>query len=303
MEVAPIDQRHLDGRLSQRPCRVQSAESPTDDHDPVQTHEAPSGAHFSRAERFRPVRQVRGPAFVVPIGCATMRLSKTPPRTSDCTQDPQLVSGRTRHDTNAMVESIPVRRDGDARSPRNGVRTASVFRRTARWVREQPAEFLELYVVPSRLPGELGPGSLQLLNLPPTFQPGNTYDLLVRLQNPGQRRWGFELTVLGPANEQAGQIVVTDAVATQLSDNPGTMADYIKHTTDGTYAGTMDGPVTWSFQWVAPNLPNVQFYLAGNAADESKDPGGDYIYTLQASLDQGTVSALPTTGVRSRRST
>jgi hypothetical protein len=140
-----------------------------------------------------------------------------------------------------------------------------------------------------------GPGSLQLLNLPPTFQPGNTYDLLVRLQNPGQRRWGFELTVLGPANEQAGQIVVTDAVATQLSDNPGTMADYIKHTTEGTYAGTLDGPVTWSFQWVAPNLPNVQFYLAGNAADESKDPGGDYIYTLQASLDQGTVSALPTT--------
>src|SRR5262245_15237315 len=36
-----------------------------------------------------------------------------------------------------------------------------------------------------------GDGSLELLGLPAAYTPGATYDLTVKLQDPGQMRWGF----------------------------------------------------------------------------------------------------------------
>src|SRR6185436_6290161 len=42
-----------------------------------------------------------------------------------------------------------------------------------------------------------GNGSLELLGLPSAYASGATYDLTVRLRDPGQMRWGFELTVMG----------------------------------------------------------------------------------------------------------
>jgi len=135
-----------------------------------------------------------------------------------------------------------------------------------------------------------GNGSLELLNAPDAFVPGQLYDLVVRLADPGQNRWGFQLTVLGPGNQQAGLLTVTDAVRTQLSDNPGTMPDFLMHTAPGTQEGTPNGPVTWSFQWTAPDVTSVTFYVAGNAADGTFDPGQDYIYTTALSIDQGIVA-------------
>lgn len=135
-----------------------------------------------------------------------------------------------------------------------------------------------------------GDGDIELLNLPPVFVPGNAYDLLVRIYDPGQMRWGFELTVLNAAAEQAGSLVLLDAVNTQLSDNAGTAADFIKHTFAGTSWGTPDGPVDWPFRWVAPNEPSVTFYFAGNAADGTEDPANDYIYVRQAVVNQASTA-------------
>lgn len=132
-----------------------------------------------------------------------------------------------------------------------------------------------------------GDGGVVLLNLPTSFVPGNAYDLLVRVYDPGQIRWGFELTVLGPSDEQAGDLVVLDAVETQLSDNPFGLADFLKQTFDGTHEGS-PGPTTWPFRWVAPNVPTVTFYVAGNAGDASYDPAGDYIYLQQVHINQAT---------------
>jgi len=93
---------------------------------------------------------------------------------------------------------------------------------------------------------------------------------MVELEDPGQRRWGFELTDLG-----GGAFTITDNDNTQLSNV------YVKQTSQGTFNGTMNGPVSWSVEWVAPADPpdSIIFYAAGNAADGNRNTQGDYIYT------------------------
>lgn len=132
-----------------------------------------------------------------------------------------------------------------------------------------------------------GDGALQLIGLPASYVPGQTYSLSVELSDPGQRRWGFELCAVNDADPDnpyadGGALLVTDATNTQLSvDGDGTL-DYLKQTEDGAYTGVPNGPITWSFQWKAPNdpgIPSVSFYVAGNAADNDDSYIGDYIYT------------------------
>ena len=128
-----------------------------------------------------------------------------------------------------------------------------------------------------------GDGALQLIGLPATYVPGQTYNLSVRLSDPEQKRWGFELTVQDDAdyNEQGGQLVVLDDVNTQLSPDGFGTGDFLKHTKIGTFEGTSDGPVEWSFAWTAPDasVASVTFYAAGNAANGDDSYTGDYVYT------------------------
>lgn len=153
-----------------------------------------------------------------------------------------------------------------------------------------PPDFLNCTVCHFDFPPNSGDGALQILNLPPVYVPGSTYTLMVALTDPGQQRWGFEVTVLDAVAQQAGTLVVTDAVRTKLSDNAGSDPDYLKHTFEGTDMGVPDAAPGWSFDWVAPNLPSVTFYIAGNAANASEDPSGDYIYTREYTIQQGTTA-------------
>ncbi|MBD3162565.1 MAG: hypothetical protein GF346_09395 [Candidatus Eisenbacteria bacterium] len=134
-----------------------------------------------------------------------------------------------------------------------------------------------------------GAGELAVEGLPPAFAPGTVYPLEVVLEDPGQQRWGFELTVLDAADEAAGTLAVVDPVNTALSDNPDSEADYLKHTLEGTYEGD-PGPVSWAFEWTAPDVPGVTFYLTGNGADGDFTSNGDYIYAVAVELmrDEGT---------------
>jgi hypothetical protein len=140
------------------------------------------------------------------------------------------------------------------------------------------------------LPGD---GALILLDLPDIYTPNQTYDLEIQLQDPGQFRWGFELTALDDASEdQGGILLVTDKITTQLSENQGGHPDYLKHTLTGTYQGVPNGPVSWQFQWTAPASGNVTFYAAGNAANgDGQNDDGDVIYLARAQV------AAPVTGV------
>ncbi len=133
-----------------------------------------------------------------------------------------------------------------------------------------------------------GDGDLQLQGVPAQYVPGQTYPLTVILSDPGQQRWGFELTVLDDADPAAegGSLVVTDPLNTQISEDVDGTEDYLKHTSDGTHWPS-DGPTEWTFDWVAPDLPSVTFYFCGNAADGDQSFIGDYIYARTVSAVRG----------------
>jgi hypothetical protein len=135
-----------------------------------------------------------------------------------------------------------------------------------------------------------GDGLLTLNNVPANYTVGSPYNLEVMLADAGMLRWGFQVTVLDGANQMAGTFTVTDPTNTWLSDNTGSLPDYLNHTLAGTYGGTPDGPVYWDFDWIAPSTPvgMVTFYLAGCAADSNGNRAEDYVYTYTISSTQAS---------------
>ena len=158
-----------------------------------------------------------------------------------------------------------------------------------------PPAFQNCTFCHTSFPVNSGDGTLSI-DAPATYVPGVTYDITVNLEDPGQSRWGFELTALDAADHQAGTIIVTNPTDTQLSNNPIPMPDFIKHTSAGTHPGTQSG--TWQFQWNAPEISTgtVAIYFAGNAANNNGNPTGDYIYTSTHSIDEGSAISVDPIG-------
>lgn len=135
-----------------------------------------------------------------------------------------------------------------------------------------------------------GDGSMTILNLPTSYQPGQTYGLTLRLQDPGQSRWGFQLTVVknSAISERGGTIVQTDFTNTRLSSLPNNGLQFLNQTTQGNFRNTMNGPVNWSFQWTAPaaGTGTVTFYAAGLAANNNNNANGDYTYLVSIPVNE-----------------
>ena len=143
----------------------------------------------------------------------------------------------------------------------------------------------------SSFPLNSGDGSLDLAGLPSEgYEANTTYSITLTLDDPGQSRWGFELTVQyleGSVPMAGGELTVTDPVNTRLTPGTGADPDYLMQTSTGTFPGTT-GPVSWTFDWTAPpdtSVGPVTFYAAGNGANNNGNNQGDYIYT-----DSWTVS-------------
>ena len=154
--------------------------------------------------------------------------------------------------------------------------------------------------------GETFDGSLTI-DAPDQYQPGMAYTITVTLQDPGQSRWGFELV---PLRREAAELVMAGSLTAM---SPLTLIQevfdgrqYISHSSnefddgepDGTFAGTLDGPVSWSFSWTAPPAASdtVWFYATGNAANGNLSPGqGDFIYTANTFAVETSTTAVQTT--------
>lgn len=123
-----------------------------------------------------------------------------------------------------------------------------------------------------------GPGVVTI-TAPSSYASGVTYPITVRVSDPNQRRWGFELSVRTLENQQAGTLLVGSDGFTQRLPNLGSR-QYISHTLAGTRNGTTEG-VNFNFQWQAPAISAgpVTFYVAGNAANGNGSSSGDRIYT------------------------
>jgi hypothetical protein len=125
-------------------------------------------------------------------------------------------------------------------------------------------------------------GVFEVRGVPVTYERGQSYPITVIIGQPGQSRWGFEMSVRHISSaRQAGQLIPID-VTTQVKEAAG--IQYLEHTSVGTREGTINGPVEFHFNWVAPNSARgpVLFNAAGNAADAGGTPAGDYIYTAGA---------------------
>ncbi len=127
--------------------------------------------------------------------------------------------------------------------------------------------------------GRLRGGVFQITGVPKTFVAGETYPLTIVIGQPGQSRWGFQLSArFADSGKQAGQLVAADEM-TRVIESDG--LQYIEQTTAGTRAGITDGTVEFHLNWIAPDPAGGQviFNAAGNAANSNNNPAGDFIYT------------------------
>lgn len=135
-------------------------------------------------------------------------------------------------------------------------------------------------------PVNSGTGSL-VVDLPPAYEPGTSYDVTVTLADPSASRWGFELTALTASSSATAGVLASLDGATQVSTGGAHGRTYVKHTSAGTQQGqTVSG--SWTFSWTAPagGTGDVIFHVAGNAANGNFSTSGDRIYTSSATLGE-----------------
>ncbi len=137
-------------------------------------------------------------------------------------------------------------------------------------------------------PENSGNGTLSISGLPASYDPLAVYAVTVSLSDPGQIRWGFEVAVKDSNNLQAGTLTITDATHTVSGISSG--ITYIKQTSTGTYDGTANGPVSWTFNWTAPaaGTGRVYFYASGVAANSAGGSSGDYGYHISQQVPEKT---------------
>jgi len=133
-----------------------------------------------------------------------------------------------------------------------------------------------------------GRGRIELLNLPDNYIPGRSYRLTFRISHPDadRRRWGFQVTALTADTFLAAGDFVALASPVPLSQRTQRKEGddnrkYIEHFSLSTNQNRMGG-ASWTFDWAAPatNAGDVNFYGAGNAANNNSRETEDKIYTL-----------------------
>ncbi|MBI1745901.1 MAG: hypothetical protein HYR55_04845 [Acidobacteria bacterium] len=125
-------------------------------------------------------------------------------------------------------------------------------------------------------------GDFSLTGVPDEYVPGETYEITAIINHPGQSRWGFELASREEGGAQAGSIERIDTGVTGLTTSGG--IQYLHHTNAGTFRGLADGPVSWTFNWIAPDadIGPVYFDAAGLAANNDGGTRGDYVYFTES---------------------
>jgi hypothetical protein len=140
-----------------------------------------------------------------------------------------------------------------------------------------------------------GTGSVKIsLQSGPVYIPGVKQRIMVQVSDPGQQRWGFELTARLNSDLQGGQaghlISIDNFTQVVCEDNAptpcSTGASFIEHTSAGTRNGTKGGAI-FQFDWNPPatNAGPITFYVAGNAANGDGALTGDLIYTSSVQLN------------------
>ncbi len=130
-----------------------------------------------------------------------------------------------------------------------------------------------------------GIATFQILDVPASYTPGQTYTIRVSLSRAGNSRFGFQLVALDQNGANVGTLATNDANTQLIAGDPGSWAgrNYIEHTRAGT-ATTATNQTIWTIKWTAPAVRGgkLTFYAAGNAANNDNGTSGDFIYTTSA---------------------
>jgi len=133
-----------------------------------------------------------------------------------------------------------------------------------------------------------GLGDLVISGVPEQYQPGMTYSVKVTITHTeGRDAWGFQLAArVKESGAQAGEFKPTDGTTQTLLEKG---IQYIEHTLEGTNSNVFE------LNWAAPSSSTGEIVLhaAGNAADGSLSPDGDYIYSTSATIAAAPTNARP----------
>ena len=136
-------------------------------------------------------------------------------------------------------------------------------------------------------------GNLTLAGVPSNYTLGQAYDLTITINQPNQRRWGFQISARArTSTASVGTFQSLDGFS-QLQTLAG--IQYFAHNAVGTRAGTA-GPVSFQVRWTAPasNVGEVVFSVAGNAANNDNNNTGDFIHFKEVSSQPPGSAAAPT---------
>jgi Reeler domain len=126
-------------------------------------------------------------------------------------------------------------------------------------------------------------GSVSISGIPPTYTPGETYQVTVSLARDGMRRGGFEIASRFASGRQkgrqAGSWRITDARMQLIPGAVDKKLTFVQHNLIGSRTAT-PGTNAWTIEWTAPAAPAgpVQFNVAANASNNDDSALGDYIY-------------------------
>lgn len=125
-------------------------------------------------------------------------------------------------------------------------------------------------------------GILSVTGLPERYAPGESYRLSIVLEHPELEAGGFQLAVRTSDGSAAGRLEPVDARTRALADGG---REYLQHTPEGR-RDTDGGRISWQLAWQAPGAAvPVVLNLAANAANDDLSELGDFIYTLELTLE------------------
>jgi uncharacterized protein (TIGR03437 family) len=137
-------------------------------------------------------------------------------------------------------------------------------------------------------------GKLEILVESLTYTPGVTKKIRVKLQHPEAIRWGFQMTARQASDTTKGTGTWIRNATVQVKCGLAVLdppcagepePQFVEHVTESTRPGTRDG-VEWEIEWTPPanEVGDITIYAAGNAANNSSTPAGDYIFTTSITL-------------------
>ncbi|TAH39401.1 MAG: hypothetical protein EYC70_01050 [Planctomycetota bacterium] len=144
-----------------------------------------------------------------------------------------------------------------------------------------PPDYSSCYACHEDIETNAGDGTVSLSGVPAEYVPGQTYRLTVNLQDPGSLVWAFELVATDDDDAQMGNFTIIDP-RTEMGFSSGRQYPRSAQDTNGTFAGTPDGPVSWQVDWTAPpaGRGTAYFYMAALAGNLDHADTGDFTYTL-----------------------